>query len=114
MYKDDFDKYASAMAINYGTDVEINARVMDVSVNNEYAEVKYKQDGTIKYKKSKIVVGADGTNSRVRKSLNYEMPKKLFQRIRLIPLILLKIRMMSMFYRFTEQRRLLRISCSIR
>ncbi len=77
MYRDDFDKDVSAMAINAGADVKINSRVMDVSVNDEYAEVKYKQDGRIKYEKSKIVVGADGANSRVRKSLNYEMPKKI-------------------------------------
>ncbi|KJE48880.1 MULTISPECIES: NAD(P)/FAD-dependent oxidoreductase [Acidiplasma] len=77
MYRDDFDKDASAMAISAGADVSINSRVMDVSINNEYAEVKYKKNGEIMYAKAQIVAGADGANSTVRKILYRKRPEKI-------------------------------------
>ena len=40
MYRDDFDKDVSAMAIGAGTDTRINARVLDTKVNEDYTEVK--------------------------------------------------------------------------
>ncbi len=77
MYRDEFDKDASAMAISAGTDLHIRSRVIGATVNDEYAEVKYKQHGEIKYAKSKVIVGADGANSTIRRVLNYERPKKI-------------------------------------
>ncbi len=77
MYRDDFDKDASAMAISAGADLKIHSKVMDATTNNEYAEVKYKQNGEIKYAKSQVIVGADGANSTIRRVLNYERPKKI-------------------------------------
>lgn len=77
MYRDEFDKDVSAMAIGAGSDTRINARVLDARVNEDYAEVKYRENGEIKYQKASIVVGADGANSRIRQALNYERPRKL-------------------------------------
>ncbi len=77
MYRDDFDKDASAMAISAGTDLHVHSRVIDATISDEYAEVKYKQDGEIKYAKSEVVVGADGANSTIRRVLNYERPEKI-------------------------------------
>lgn len=77
MYRDDFDKDVSAMAIGAGADTRINARVLDAKVNDSYGEVKYRENGEIKYARANIIVGADGANSRIRLSLNYERPKKI-------------------------------------
>ncbi len=77
MYRDEFDKDAAAMAIGTGTDFHINSRVLDARSENDYAEVKYRENGEIKYARANVIVGADGANSTVRKSLNYERPKKL-------------------------------------
>lgn len=77
MYRDDFDKDVSAMAIGAGSDTRINARVLDAKANDSYAEVKYRENGQIKYERGSVIVGADGANSRIRASLNYEKPGKL-------------------------------------
>ncbi|MEM0140012.1 MAG: NAD(P)/FAD-dependent oxidoreductase [Ferroplasma sp.] len=77
MYRDEFDRDAAGMAIGAGTDLHINAKVLDAKIENEYAEVKYRENGEIKYSRAKMVVGADGATSIIRKSLNYERPKKL-------------------------------------
>ena len=45
MYRDEFDKDVSAMAIGAGSDTRINARVLDARVNEDYAEVKYRENG---------------------------------------------------------------------
>jgi geranylgeranyl reductase family protein len=77
MYRDEFDKDASAMAIGAGSDIRINARVLNANINDSYGEVKYREQGEIKYAKASIIVGADGANSRIRQSLNYERPRKI-------------------------------------
>lgn len=77
MYRDEFDKDVSAMAIGSGSDTRINARVLDAKVNDFYGEVKYREQGEIKYAKAGIIVGADGANSKIRNALNYERPKKI-------------------------------------
>jgi geranylgeranyl reductase family protein len=77
MYRDQFDRDAAAMAIGAGTDTRINARVLDAKVNENYGEVKYRENGEIKYARASIIVGADGANSRIRLALNYERPKKI-------------------------------------
>jgi len=77
MYRDEFDRDAAAMAIGAGTDTRINARVLDATVNESYGEVKYRENGEIKYARANIIAGADGANSRIRLALNYERPKKI-------------------------------------
>ncbi|WP_337860433.1 geranylgeranyl reductase family protein [Ferroplasma sp.] len=77
MYRDDFDKDVSAMAIGAGSDTRINSRVLDAKVNDSFGEVKYRENGKIKYERASVIVGADGATSRIRSSLNYERPQKL-------------------------------------
>lgn len=77
MDRDQFDKDASAMAISAGTNVHINSRVINVKTDTEGVTTTYRQDGNLKDIKSRIVVGADGVNSIVRKELEYKAPSKV-------------------------------------
>lgn len=77
MDRDSFDKDVAAMSIGAGTDLRIGSKVLEVRVNNDEASVKYRENGQIKEEKGKIVVGADGVNSRVRKDLHDVRPKRI-------------------------------------
>ena len=69
IYRDSFDRDVSAMAIASGADVRLNARVSSVSVSDEGATVRLRSNGNIVEERARIVVGADGANSIVRKDL---------------------------------------------
>ncbi len=77
MDRDQFDKDASAMAISSGADIRINSRVLSVKVDEEGVTARYRQDGNLKEIRSRIVVGADGVNSIVRKELGYPRPSRV-------------------------------------
>ncbi|MCL4327410.1 MAG: NAD(P)/FAD-dependent oxidoreductase [Candidatus Thermoplasmatota archaeon] len=77
MDRDQFDKDVSAMAISSGTDVEINSRAVSVTPGSEYATVKYRQDGVLKEERARIVIGADGINSKVRKDVFGSVPSRV-------------------------------------
>ncbi len=77
MDRDQFDKDASAMAIGAGADVHINSRVIKVKVNEHAASVKCRENGNIRELESRIVVGADGVNSIVRRELGYDSPSRV-------------------------------------
>ncbi|MHB1708948.1 MAG: geranylgeranyl reductase family protein [Thermoplasmataceae archaeon] len=77
MDRDQFDKDASAMAISAGADVRINSRVLSVKVDDEGVTARYRQEGNLKEIRSRIVVGADGVNSVVRKDLGYPRPSRV-------------------------------------
>ena len=77
IYRDSFDKDVSAMAIGSGADVELGAQVKSVKANAEGAEISYRQSGNIHSEKARMVVGADGANSIVRKSLYSEIPSRV-------------------------------------
>jgi len=64
MYRDEFDKDVSAMAIGSGSDTRINARVLDAKVNDFYGEVKYREHGEIKYAKAGIISVRTGQTAR--------------------------------------------------
>lgn len=67
--RDRFDRDVSAMAINAGADLKIDSRVVSVKVNDEGVSIRYRENGELKEEKSRVIVGADGINSIVRKEL---------------------------------------------
>lgn len=67
--RDRFDRDVSAMAISAGTDLKIDARVQSVRTGNDGVTIKYKENGQIKEEKARVIAGADGVNSIVRKEL---------------------------------------------
>ena len=77
MYRDSFDKDVAAMSIGAGTDVRVDARVVSVNVTDKGAQVKFRENGELKEETARIVVGADGSNSIVRKELYNVQPRKL-------------------------------------
>lgn len=77
IYRDAFDKDVSGMAVESGTDLRVNARVSSVSANGNGAQVTFRSNGNIRTEKAKVVIGADGANSIVRKDLYPEKPKRV-------------------------------------
>lgn len=77
IYRDAFDKDVSSMAVDSGTDLRVNARVSSVSTGRDHAEVAFRENGNTKTEKAKVVIGADGANSIVRKDLYKEKPKRV-------------------------------------
>ena len=77
IYRDAFDKDVSSMAVDSGTDLRVNARVSSVSTGNDYAEVKFRENGIQKTERARVVIGADGANSIVRKDLFMEKPRRV-------------------------------------
>ena len=77
IYRDAFDKDVSAMAIDTGTDLRLNSKVSSVVAGKEYAEVSFRENGNLRTERAKVVVGADGANSIVRKDLYNEKPRRV-------------------------------------
>ena len=77
IYRDAFDKDVSGMAVDAGADLRLNSRVSSVKVNKEGAEVSYRENGNIRTEKARVVIGADGANSIVRKEIYSEMPRRV-------------------------------------
>lgn len=77
IYRDSFDKDVSAMAIDAGADLRLNSRVSRVSVNQSHAEITFRENGNIRTERAKVVIGADGANSVVRKDIYIEKPKRI-------------------------------------
>jgi digeranylgeranylglycerophospholipid reductase len=77
IYRDSFDKDVSGMAIGSGADVRLGARVRSVKVNDECAEVEFRDSGSLTTERARIVIGADGANSIVRKSLYTTRPSRV-------------------------------------
>ena len=77
IYRDSFDKDAAGMSISAGTDMRLGSRVRSVRRIKEAVEVEYRQLGETKTESAKIVVGADGANSIVRKELFGTFPKRV-------------------------------------
>ncbi|MEM0156978.1 MAG: NAD(P)/FAD-dependent oxidoreductase [Thermoplasmataceae archaeon] len=77
IYRDSFDRDVSAMAISAGADVRLSSRVTEVKVADDSVHVKYRQSGNITDAISSVVIGADGANSVVRKSLYGSRPARI-------------------------------------
>lgn len=77
IYRDSFDKDVSSMAIDSGAEVKLDSKVTKAKVNEEYAEVTYRVNGNLKSEKARVVVGADGANSVIRKDVYGEKPKRI-------------------------------------
>lgn len=77
IYRDAFDKDVSAMAIESGTEVKLNTKVTRVKINDQHAEVTFRDNGGLRTERAKVVVGADGANSTVRKEVYGERPRRI-------------------------------------
>lgn len=77
IYRDAFDKDVSSMAVDAGTDLRLNARVTRVIAGSEGTEVTFRDNGNLRTEKARVVIGADGANSIVRKELFSEKPRRV-------------------------------------
>lgn len=77
MDRDRFDKDVSAMAISSGSDFRISSRAISVKGNPHSATVTYRENGKKKEEECRIVVGADGINSVVRRDLFSTRPGRI-------------------------------------
>lgn len=77
MDRDSFDKDASGMAIATGTDLRINARLLQVKRDERGVTVKFRENGNIREETADMIIGADGLNSRVRRDLFNSRPARL-------------------------------------
>ncbi len=77
IYRDSFDRDVSAMAISAGADVRLDSRITQVNVAGDAVHVKYRHDGNLLEASSSIIVGADGANGVVRKSLYGSRPSRV-------------------------------------
>ncbi len=77
MDRDRFDKDVAAMAIGSGADFAINSKAIGAKTTEDHAIVQYRENGEKKEEKASIVVGADGINSIIRKSLFETRPGKV-------------------------------------
>lgn len=67
--RDSFDKDCAGQSIGAGTDLRIDSRVRSVKVTKDSATVVYRERGMLREETARIVIGADGINSRVRRDL---------------------------------------------
>jgi geranylgeranyl reductase family protein len=77
IYRDSFDKDVSAMAIESSTDLRLGSKAIEVSAHPDHAEVTFRSSGNRVTERARIVVGADGANSIVRKSLFQHRPGRV-------------------------------------
>ncbi len=76
IYRDSFDKEASAMSISAGTTVKLGSKVTRISNARDHVEVTYKSPDHVVTESAKVVVGADGANSVVRKEIYHATPRR--------------------------------------
>ncbi len=67
--RDSFDKDAAGQSIAAGTDLRIDARLRKASVSKDGVTVEYRERGNLKEERARIIIGADGMNSMVRKEV---------------------------------------------
>ena len=77
MDRDRFDKDVAGMAIEGGSDFSIDSRAVRVRELEDSVEVRYRRSGNIVEEKARVVVGADGVNSIVRKDIYGSVPKRM-------------------------------------
>ncbi|MEO5648033.1 MAG: geranylgeranyl reductase family protein [Chitinophagaceae bacterium] len=73
------DKWISDAAKKAGAIYLEDARLSTYSTNEDYALAELKTDGSIKKLKTKVIIGADGSNSTVSRILNGSKPKESYQ-----------------------------------
>lgn len=67
--RDRFDRDVSAMGIGAGADLKIDSKVISVRTDDEAVRIKYRENGELREEEARVIVGADGINSIVRKEL---------------------------------------------
>ncbi|MHA1577736.1 MAG: NAD(P)/FAD-dependent oxidoreductase, partial [Candidatus Thorarchaeota archaeon] len=73
VFRSKFDEFLARRAVDAGATLIENARVIDVTTCNEYADVRV-SDGTVY--RGAFVIGADGVNSIVSRSLGLRPKRK--------------------------------------
>ena len=73
VFREKFDEYLSRRAVEAGVELKDDARVVNVSVSDDCATVQL-QDGQVF--RSEFLIGADGVNSIVSRSLNLRPKRK--------------------------------------
>lgn len=66
-----FDRDLAKRALRAGAEIKLNTRCMEVSRKEDHVVLKTRTDGDFEEIKGRMVVGADGTNSTVAKSLGF-------------------------------------------
>ena len=76
--RDRFDQDVSAMSVSSGTDLKLNARVINIEKEPDAMKITFRENGNIREIRCQGVIGADGANSITRKIL---FPGQRFRRI---------------------------------
>lgn len=82
MNRESFDKEMAEKAIQKGTELKIGARIVDV--DKEKNRVLYRESGEKKSLRAKIIIGADGANSIVRRKLDLDEPEEILAGIQAV------------------------------
>jgi len=77
MDRDQFDKDVAAMAIGSGSDFSVHAKAISARTSLGESLVTYREDGEKKEIKARVVIGADGINSLVRRDLFSSRPGRI-------------------------------------
>jgi len=77
MDRDRFDKDVAAMAIGSGSDFSVHAKAINVRTSTDESLVTYREDGEKKEISARVVIGADGINSVVRRDLFSSRPGRV-------------------------------------
>lgn len=72
-----FDKEIVNSAIKNNVELILNSKFLSAEIVNGKVEVKFRKDDEVKIATTKILIGADGVNSKVRRIFNLSQPKEL-------------------------------------
>lgn len=79
----EFDRERARNAVESGAEIRLNSQVVDIE-KDEKISVIYKQEGIRKRENCKIIVGADGPNSRIRSLSGFDRPDRILPGIQAI------------------------------
>ena len=77
MERDVFDRDAAGQSIGAGTDLRLGSKVSKIKIGKDSAKVTFREEGNIREEECRVVIGADGVNSVVRKEVFNSRPSRI-------------------------------------
>lgn len=77
MERDVFDRDAAGQSIGAGTDLRLGSKVSGIKGGKESVKVTFRENGNTREEECRVVVGADGVNSVVRKEVFRTRPSRI-------------------------------------